>query len=144
MGEACFGSGYQFQPGKAEWIRQGQDAAILSYGSILTQALKAQSSLLERHGLKVAVINFASIKPLDEAAILTAAQTGLIITAEDHHVDTGLGARVATVLADNAVPCRLVRLGVKEYGGSGKSEDLYAAAGMDAAGIMQAVLAARQ
>jgi transketolase len=144
MGEAFFGSGYQFQPGKAEWMRQGQDAAILSYGSILGQALKAQSTLLERHELEVAVVNFGSIKPLDEEAILTAAQTGLIITAEDHHVDTGLGARVATLLADNAVSCRLVRLGVKEYGGSGKPADLYAAAGVDAAGIIQAVTAVRQ
>lgn len=143
-GEPYFGSGYQFQPGKAEHVRQGQDAAILSYGAILAEALKAQNRLLEQHELKVAVLNFASIKPLDEDAILTAAKTNLIVTAEDHHADTGLGARVATVLADHAVPCRLVRLGVKEYGGSGKPEDLYAAAGIDAEGIVRAILAAKQ
>ena len=143
-GEAYFGPGYQFQPGKAEWIRHGQDAAVLSYGSILNQALKAQSTLLERHGLQVAVVNFSTIKPLDEAAIMAAAQTGLIITAEDHHADTGLGARVATVLADNSLSCRLVRLGVKQYGGSGKPADLYAAAGIDAEGIMEALMAARR
>jgi transketolase len=143
-GEAYYGPGYQFQPGKAEWIRHGQDAAILSYGSILNQALKAQSTLLERHGSEVAVVNFSTIKPLDEAAIMVAAQTGLIITAEDHHADTGLGARVATVLADNSLSCRLVRLGVKQYGGSGKPADLYAAAGIDAEGIMEALMAARR
>ena len=142
-GEAFFGSSYQFQPGKADWIRQGQDAAILSYGPILPQAIKAHDELLEHHGLRVAVVNFASIKPLDEQAIVSAAQTGLVITAEDHHVDTGLGARVASVLASASVPCRLQRHGVRHYGTSGKPMDLYAAGGIDAAGIAKAVLAAK-
>jgi transketolase len=142
-GEAFFGSSYQFQPGKADWIRQGQDAAILSYGAILPQAIKAHDELLEHHGLRVAVVNFACIKPLDEQAILSAAQTGLVITAEDHHVDTGLGARVASVLASASVPCRLQRHGVRHYGTSGKPMDLYTAAGIDATGITKAVLAAK-
>jgi transketolase len=143
-GEAYFAGDYQFQPGKAEWIRQGRDAALLSHGPILAQALSAHHELREQHGLHVAVVNFASIKPLDNQAILNAAETGLIITAEDHHFDTGLGARVATVLADAGVPCRLIRLGASEYGGSGKPMELYAAAGIDAAGIIRAALAAKK
>jgi transketolase len=139
-GEPFFAAGYQFQPGKADWIRPGQDAAILSHGTILAQAIKAHDELHEQHGMGVAVVNFGSIKPLDEQAILDAAQTGLIITAEDHHVDTGLGARVASVLAANALPCRLQRLGVRQYGTSGKPGELYAAEGLDAAGIVKAVL----
>jgi transketolase len=141
--EPFFAADYQFQPGRADWIRQGQDAAILSFGPILAQAIKASGELLEQHGLRVAVVNFASLKPLDEPSILKAAQTGLVITAEDHHVDTGLGARAASVLASTTAPCRLQRLGVRQYGSSGKPIDLYAAAGIDAVGIVKAVLAAK-
>jgi transketolase len=142
-GEAFFAAGYQFQPGKADWIRQGEDAAILSYGTILTQAIKAHDKLREQHGIHAAVLNFGSIKPLDEQAIVAAAKTGLIVTAEDHHVDTGLGARVATLLASSGLPCRLQRLGVRQYGTSGKPMELYAAEGLDADGIVKAVLVSK-
>jgi transketolase len=91
----------------------------------------------------VAVLNFASIKPLDVEAIVQAAQTGLIVTAEDHHIDTGLGSLVAAIIAENSLPCRLVRLGVKKYGSSGKPEELYRSEGIDSEGIMKAVLQAR-
>jgi transketolase len=66
----------------------------LSYGSVLHYAVQARKSLLKTRPA-VGFLNFASIKPLDAAAIAEAAKTGLLITAEDHHVDTGLGARVS-------------------------------------------------
>jgi transketolase len=88
----------------------------------------------------VSVYNFASIKPLDVEAIEEAAATGLVITAEDHHIDTGLGGRVAAVLADKALACKFVRLGVKKYGFSGKPEDLYKMEGINWEGMVQAVL----
>jgi transketolase len=89
------------------------------------------------------VLNVASIKPLDVEAVLKAAGTGLIVTAEDHNPDTGLGARVATVIADAGVACRVIRLGVKAYGLSGKPEDLYRLEGLDKEGIITTVLEAQ-
>ncbi len=65
------------------------------------------------------------------------------MTVEDHHIDTGLGSLVAAVLAENALPCRLVRLGVKRYGFSGKPEELYSSEGIDREGIVKAVLQTR-
>jgi transketolase len=53
-------------------------------------------------------------------------------------VDTGVGAMVATVLADEGLSCRFRRLGVTHYGSSGKPADLYGAQGLDAAGIVKA------
>lgn len=142
-GQPAFGGSYQFEPGKADWLRRGSQGAILSYGPVLQFALKARDDLARQHGLNLAVLNFASIKPIDTASILEAAGTGLLITAEDHHADTGLGARVAAVLTSEGLPSRLIRLGVKKYGQSGKPSDLYHAEGLDAQGIVQTVLDAR-
>jgi len=103
-----------------------------------------QGQLAERHAVNVAVYNFASIKPLDVEAVQEAARTGLIITAEDHQVDTGLGARVAAVLAEKGPACGFVRLGVKKYGLSGKPEDLYRLEGINWEGMVRAVLQNRQ
>jgi transketolase len=142
-GAPFFTGTYEFTPGQADWIISGGHGALLSYGPILSYALKAREELQRQHGLNFAVVNFASIKPLDEASILRAAQTGLLITAEDHHVDTGLGARVAAVLADAGIACRLIRLGVKHYGSSGRPSDLYHAERIDTAGLVDTVLAAK-
>ncbi len=142
-GLPAFAGDYSFSPGKADWLRAGGQAAILAYGPMIFEAVKASEMLAENHGVSVAAINFASIKPLDVEAITRAAQTGLIVTAEDHRIDTGLGSMVATIIAENSLPCRLVRLGVKKYGSSGKPEDLYASEGIDSEGIMKAVLQAR-
>ena len=142
-GEPYFGGAYQFRPGRADWVRQGSQGAILSYGSIFPAALQAQQELAEKHGLQLALLCMGSIKPLDMDAILTAAESGFLVTVEDHHVDTGLGARAATVLAEAGSSCRLLRLGVKHYGQSGKPRELYAYEGLDAQGIVKSVLQAR-
>ncbi|MGV8073876.1 MAG: transketolase [Syntrophobacteraceae bacterium] len=142
-GNAAFGGSYKFEPGKADRLRSGNHGAILSYGAALGYAIRAQEDLAQNHGLDLAVLNFASIKPLDAEAVLEVARTGFIITVEDHHVDTGLGARVATVLAGAGSACRLMRLGVKGYGLSGRPEDLYRLEGIDSDGIVKAVLEAR-
>lgn len=142
-GEPFFAGAYEFVPGRADWVRRGSHGAILSYGAIFPDALQAQQQLAETHDLQLALLCLGSIKPLDREAILTAADSGFLLTVEDHHVDTGLGARVATVLADAGSACRLLRLGVKHYGQSGKPRELYAREGIDARGIIEAVLQAR-
>lgn len=142
-GKPFFGGDYRFVPGKADWLRRGDHGAIVTYGAVVHNALRAREDLARVHGLKLAVLNMASVKPLDADAILEAARTGFMVTAEDHHVDTGLGARVSTVLAEAGASCRLVRLGVKNYGLSGHPEVLYRLEGLDAEGILKTVLQAR-
>jgi len=143
-GNPAFAGDYRFVPGKADKLRGGNDGAILACGALVGDALKAREELSKLHGLTVSVLNFASIKPLDVDAIEEAAETGLIITAEDHHIDTGLGARVAAVLAEKAIACKFARLGVKRYGFSGKPEDLYRLEGINREGMVKAVLQNRQ
>ncbi|MGC9196732.1 MAG: transketolase [Syntrophobacteraceae bacterium] len=142
-GKPAFGGDYCFCPGRADWLRQGCDAAIIACGAAVSQAVKAADDLAATHGVKTAALNFASVIPTDRDAIARAAETGLIVTVEDHHAGTGLGSIVAETLAENGLQCKLVRLGVKKYGFSGTPAELYQAAGIDRVGIVGAVLQAK-
>jgi len=142
-GQPAFSGDYRFSPARADWLRHGDQAAIIAYGPTIHEAVKAGEELEKIHGIRAAVLNFASIKPLDTAAILQAAKTGLIVSAEDHHIDTGLGSLVAVILAENSLACRLVRLGVKRYGFSGTPEELYSSEEINREGIVKAVLHGR-
>jgi transketolase len=79
---------------------------------------------------------------LDDAAMETLSAAPVIVTVEDHSVRSGLAASVAGWLAARGLPTRLVALGVKGYASSGAPEDLFAAAGLDRAGIGRSVRAA--
>jgi transketolase len=143
-GAPFFAGSYTFRPGKADWVRDGNAGAILSLGAVFHYAVKAADELAKDHGVNVALLNFGSFKPFDREAVIQASKTGLLVTVEDHHADTGLGARVATVLAEEGASCRLIRLGVRRYGLSGKPEELYALEGLDTAGIIKTVLEAKK
>jgi transketolase len=76
---------------------------------------------------------------LDEEAVAKAAAIGPVVTVEDHHADTGLGASVAVTLMDKGLSPKLRRLGVTQYGGSGSPADLYKQQGLDGASIAATV-----
>ncbi|MCI5146175.1 MAG: transketolase, partial [Candidatus Electrothrix sp. AR3] len=127
-----------FSAGKADWLRQGKDATIITYGAVTPACIEAWQ-LLKDAGKSVGVLNMASLLPMDEEAVLAAAAIGPIVTVEDHHVDTGLGASVAVTLLDKGLAPKLKRLGVKQYGGSGSPADLYRQQGLDGESIAQTV-----
>jgi len=129
-GTPFFDEQYVFQPGRADWLRRGSAATILTYGALTPACLRARELLLQE-GIEVGVLNMASLLPLDRDAIAEAAGIGPVITVEDHHVETGLGASVALELVGlkGRVPFR--RLGVSHFGASGKPADLYANQGLD-------------
>lgn len=142
-GRPFFADGYVFTPGKFEWVRPGIAGAIMACGPMLIHAIRAWEQL-KREGAAPAVLNCASIKPFDRESVIKAAETGFIVTVEDHHIDTGIGSMVATVISEEAIPCRLVRLGVKRYGSSGSPEDLYRMEQIDADSIVARFTEARE
>ena len=133
-GTPYFGGDYTFTPGKADWVRKGNAGTIITCGAVTGNVMEAQA-ILKEQGIEVSVLVTASIVPIDEDAILDAAQSGPVLTVEDHHVDTGLGAIVATVMSDKGVATKFKRLGVTRYGASGKPADLYASQGLDGKAI---------
>jgi transketolase len=137
-GSPFFDADYAFIPGKGDWVRRGGDGTIISHGALCPAVMEAWQ-LLRAEGISVSVLLMASIVPFDRQSVMAAVQSGgPLLTVEDHHVNTGVGAMVATVLADEGMSCRFRRLGVTHYGSSGKPADLYAAQGLDAAGIVKA------
>jgi transketolase len=133
-GSVFFDADYAFTPGKADWLRHGTDATIIAYGSVTPACMEAWQ-ILKDAGKSVGVLNMASLLPLDVEAVVEAAGIGPIVTVEDHHIDTGLGASVATALLEQGATATLKRLGVKYYGGSGKPADLYKQQGLDGVSI---------
>jgi len=133
-GEVFFGADYTFTPGKADWLRRGKDLTIVTYGALAPTVIDAWK-LLKDAGVSAGVLNMASLIPLDEDSLVEAAGIGPILTVEDHHVDTGLGASAAMALMDKGIAVRMKRLGVSHYGSSGKPADLYAEQGLDAQSI---------
>ncbi len=114
----------EWQFGKANQLRAGSDVTIIGCGPILYEALLAAEQLAEE-GVSCRVLNMHTIKPLDTDAILAAAaETGAIVTVEEHQVNGGLGGAVAEVLVKNhPVPVEMVGV-MDTFGESGEPDEL--------------------
>ncbi len=138
-GTPLFGDSYEFKYGQADLIRNGKDGAIITTGGMVYRAVQAWQKLKEK-GVEVQVINISCLSDLDKGPILKAAKTGIIITYEDHHIQTGLGSLIANFLAEQGLGIRFRKLGITKYGSSGKPDDLYRMQGLDVEGLVQAVM----
>ena len=132
---------YRFNLGKAVTMRQGKDATIIAIGVMVAPALEAASEL-EHDGIDCRVLNMSTLKPIDEAAITrAAAETGALVTAEEHLEQGGLGSTVARVVARNQ-PVPMEFVAIKDtYASSGKPAELLQRYGLTAKDIVQAVRA---
>ncbi len=134
-----FATPYEFQYGKADLIRNGKDAAIVTTGGMVYRAVEAWKKLKEK-GVEAQVLNVSCLSDLDIDAILKAAKTGKVITYEDHHIGTGLGSLIANVIAEHGLSVRLRKMGITRYGSSGKPDDLYRMQGFDVDSLVRTVL----
>jgi transketolase len=134
-----FGEDYNFEIGKANILRDGSDAAIMANGIMVALALEAAEELLAS-GIKVSVVNVASVKPLDAATIIQVAQeTKAVVSAEEHNIIGGLGSAIAEVLAENA-PTPMVRVGILDtFGESGRPQELMEKYGLTKVSLIEAV-----
>ena len=97
--------------GKAEVIRHGTDVALFGLGNFCEVATEV-ADLLEKEGIKAAVINPRWIKPLDTSTLeFFARGTRLVCTLEDHAIAGGFGSAVAEHLSDAGIITPLVRIG---------------------------------
>ena len=130
---------YRFNLGKAVTMRQGKDATIIAIGLMVSAALEAADNM-KREGIDCGVLNMSTLKPIDEAAIIkAAAETGAIVTAEEHLEHGGLGSIVAQVIARHS-PVPMEFVAIKDtYAKSGKLDELLQRYGLTAKDIEQAV-----
>jgi transketolase len=131
-------AGYEFRLGVAARLRDGEDITIVACGTVVERALEAAEQLAG-HGIEARVLNLASVRPLDRAAIVAAArETGGIVTVEEHTVHGGLGGAVAEVVATEH-PVRMRLLGVPGvFAPTGSTEALMRRFGLTAEGIAEA------
>lgn len=127
----------QFEIGKAEMLREGNDAAILANGTMVCRALEAADAL-KAQGISARVVNMSSMAPIDETAILSAAETGIIVTVEEGSVRGGLGGAVAELVATHR-PCRMKIIGFPGFLPTGSAEFLMQRYGLTADNIAASV-----
>ena len=126
---------YKFEFGKGIQMADGSDVTIIATGIMVDMALAAREQLAAE-GVSARVINMHTIKPIDRDIILkAAAETGAIVTAEEHNIIGGLGSAVAEVVCEER-PVPVMRVGVEDkFGKSGKVPALLELYGLTPAAI---------
>lgn len=131
-------SGHQFELGKANLLRDGDAVTLIANGTLTHRMMKA-ADILAAEGIEARVLNMATVRPIDVAAVVAAArETGAIVTAEEHSTFGGLGSAIAeVVVAEAPVPMKI--LGVPGiFAPTGSAEFLLDEFGMSPAGIADA------
>lgn len=131
-----------FTIGKGKVMREGADVTIIATGLEVNEAMIAADTLAAE-GIDARVVNMGTIKPIDKDIILqAAAETGAIVTAEEHNIIGGLGSAVAEVLVESGKPVPMLRVGVEDtFGRSGPALELLDRYGLTAPHIVEKVKA---
>ena len=130
---------YQFQWGRAEALRAGRDVTLIATGICVAESLRA-AELLRKNGIDAGVVNVHTIKPLDGEAILAAAETGRVVTVEEHSVIGGLGSAVCDLLSERR-PTPVLKIGIQDvFGQSGSAAALLERYGLTAERIAGRIL----
>ena len=122
----------EFVIGKALVMNEGKDVTIFATGHLVWESLLAAEAL-EAEGISAEVIDIATIKPLDEEAVLASVKkTGAAVVAEEHNTAGGLGEAIAGVLAASLpAPLEFIN-GGDRFGQTGTPSALMKAYGLDA------------
>lgn len=137
-----FDTASSFGIGKAELIREGSDAAIIAYGALVSEAVKAAERLSDM-GVEITVVNARFVKPLDKDLISEVVRNhAIVITAEDHVLAGGFGSAVLESLPYNLNNhCKIIRLGIPDiFVEAGLRSSLLKDIGLDADGLFDRVM----
>ncbi len=130
---------YKFELGKLVTVREGSDVTLFATGTQTARAYEACEKLAA-DGIDVHLVHVPTIKPLDVAAVVAAAEkTGLVMTSEEHTIVGGLGGAIAEALAENS-PHPMKRHGLQDvFGESGPNDALLDKYGISAPHVESAV-----
>ncbi len=128
-----------FELGKAQILKEGQDATIIACGMMSYLALEA-AELLKKDNINLEVINSASVKPLDEDTVYNSAKkTGRVFTVEEHSIIDGLGSAVCEFLSEHH-PVFVHKIGMEDvFGESGTKDDLFCKFGFTKEAVAQRI-----
>jgi len=125
-----------FELGKASLIREGTDLTFLACGETVAPAFEA-AELLSKEGVQCRVLSLHTIKPLDQAVVIrAAAETGRVITVEEHSINGGLGEACAGLLLQAGITTQFKIVGFPdEHTVTGSQEEIFRHYGIDDAGL---------
>jgi len=134
IGRARLVTGYD-----PEDVKHDSDCVVFANGPLVHEAVNAAASLAAE-GINITVYDLHTVKPLDCATVIAAAEkAGCAVTAEEHQKAGGMGSAVAECLAEHCpVPMRIIGVG-DTFGESGSPDELYDRYGLRAADIEAAV-----
>lgn len=135
-----YGPEEDFPVGGSKVLRSSAEdrLTVLAAGVTVPEALAA-ADILAGQDIAARVIDLYSVKPVDRDTLRrAAAETGCLLTVEDHHPEGGLGDAVLDAFTDGRPVPRLVRLAVRNMPGSASPEEQLHAAGIDADSIAAA------
>jgi 1-deoxy-D-xylulose-5-phosphate synthase len=131
----------EWQVGKSRLLREGPDATLIAYGSLVQNALAAAEELAGE-GIDVAVVDARFCKPIDGDMLSRALKPGHpVLTVEDHSLQNGFGTAVLEYAVGHHLPTEnITRLGMPDrlIAHATRKEQL-AEVGLDAAGIARSV-----
>ena len=137
-GSPFYGGDYEFRDGAIDLLREGTDAVILAMGHLAGRAVEAHEALA-KEGISAKVLHCATPLTMDKEALFALVGELPLLTCEDHHADTGIGAVAAMAFARAGKAVKIKNLGVTRYGLSGSNSDVLADMGLTAAGIAAGV-----
>lgn len=136
-GTPFYGGDYKFRCGAIDLLRGGRDVVILAMGHIAGRAVEAREALAQE-GISAKVLHCATPLSMDKEELFALVGDLPLLTCEDHHADTGIGAIAALAFARAGKAVKIKNLGVTRYGLSGSNSDVLADMGLTAAGIAAA------
>ena len=136
-GAPFFGGDYEFRDGAIDVLRDGKDVTILTMGHLAGRAVEAAEALA-KEGISAKVLHCATPLTMDAEKLFELVGSTPLLTAEDHHADTGIGAIAALAFARAGKAVKIKNLGVTRYGFSGPNKEVLADMGLCAEGIAAA------
>jgi len=136
-----YNSSQRFKIGAATELRSGDDATLVTTGSLVREALRAADILKNKNGISARVLQMASIKPFDiETVVRAAEETGYLLTIEEHNVMGGLGSCVCEAVAEMS-SARVKRMGIGDtFCDVGSRSHLLASQGLTVGNIVVELL----
>lgn len=124
-----------FEMDKATVLAEGTDVALIACGEMVRPALDA-AALLKAQGISATVLDMYCVKPLDNAAVIKAAQNAkVVVTVEEHAPFGGLGSMVAQAVGEHC-PRKVKNLSLPDAPViTGTSKEVFDYYGLNAAGI---------
>ncbi|MDW8002611.1 MAG: transketolase [Deltaproteobacteria bacterium] len=137
-GRPLYGDSYEFEYGKADIVRDGKDAVLITYGGMVDRAIRIRKNL-EKHGISLAVVNMPCVLEVDRDTFKRFISFPLVITYEDHNVNTGIAQVLCKFFLEEGFRGKFISFGVKKYGVSGDTEETLTYESLDVNSMTEAI-----